>query len=159
MNEDVIFFWGGHLSQWASSNFIYRGIKFNTAEQFMMYHKAKVMGDNETASLILKTPHPRHQKQLGRIVKNFDPILWDRVKQDIVYLGNLLKFTQDKNLKEYILGTGDKLIVEASPEDSIWGIGLSEYDAKKTPRPEWPGKNLLGITLMEVRNDIRKGNF
>lgn len=156
MNEDVVFFWGGYFSQWAPSNFIYRGIKFNTAEQFMMYMKARVMGDDASASLILNARQPAEQKRLGRTVKNFDPILWDKVKQDIVYLGNLLKFTQNPNLKEYILGTGDKLIVEASPEDAIWGIGISEYNAERTPRSEWPGQNLLGIAIMEVRNDIKK---
>lgn len=81
--------------------------------------------------------------------------MWDKVKQGIVYLGTLLKFTQNPNLKEYLLNTGDKLIVEASPENPIWGIGLSEYEASKTPRTEWPGQNLLGIAIMEVRGDLR----
>ena len=155
MNEDVVFFWDGPFSQWYSSNFIYRGIKFCTAEQFMMYHKAMIMGDKETAQLILNSPHPKVQKDLGRAVENFDPILWDKVKQDIVYMGNLLKFTQNKGLNQLLFNTGDKLIVEASPFDNIWGIGLGEATAKKIDRSEWPGQNLLGIAIMEVRKDIQ----
>jgi len=156
MNENVVFFWGGECSQWYASQIVYRGINFNCAEQFMMYHKAILMGDDETAQKILDAPHPRQQKRLGREITNFDQKLWDTYKRHIVYTGNYLKFSQNPNLKEYLFDTGDNLIVEASPEDAIWGIGLSEYEASKIDPSEWPGQNLLGLAIMEVRSDLKK---
>jgi len=155
MNENIVFFWDGPFSQWYRSDFIYRGIKFCTAEQYMMYHKSMIMGDIETAKLILKSPHPKVQKDLGRSVQDFDPVLWDKVKRDVVYMGNWLKFTQNEDLKKILLETGDKLIVEASPYDLIWGIGLSAGEAKNTPQKNWLGQNLLGLAIMEVRNDLK----
>jgi len=155
MNENVVFFWDGPFSQWYQSDFIYRGIKFCTAEQFMMYHKAMFMGDEKTAELVLKSASPKIQKALGRSVENFSPKLWDKVKRDVVYMGNWLKFTQNDDLKKMLLDTGDKLIVEASPYDLIWGIGLSAGEAKNTPQEDWLGQNLLGLAIMEVRTDLK----
>ena len=158
MNEHVIFFWNGPFSQWHKSDFIYRDIKFNTAEQFMMYQKAVIMGDFSTGMDIIKAKNPGEQKELGRKIKPFDADLWDKLKRHVVYTGNLLKFTQNEDLKKILLNTGRKVIAEASPYDAIWGIGMSEDEAKNIPFYEWKGQNLLGVAIMEVRQDLMKLN-
>ena len=98
---------------------------------------------------------PKEAKSLGRKVKNFNEILWTENSCRIVYNGCLLKFSQNPELGQFLLSTGDKLIVEASPYDKIWGIGLSATKAKKIPQNEWPGTNLLGKCLMNVRNSLK----
>ncbi|KAI4837003.1 hypothetical protein E4T44_08315 [Aureobasidium sp. EXF-8845] len=128
--------------------------KFNYAEQYMMYRKAITFNDPDIAAKIAAAKYPNEQKQLGRHVHNFNPKVWDQVKLGIVERGNYLKFTQNENFKQRLLGTGDKLLVEASEDDDIWSIGHKASDAKKVSRDEW-GQNLLGIALMNVRKRIR----
>ena len=95
-------------------------------------------------------------KALGRKVRNFDPQVWDKVKYSIVLNGNYYKFTQNKEMMDFLLSTGDKILVEASPLDTIWGIGLDKDNEKAHNIASWRGKNLLGFALMEVRDEIRK---
>lgn len=154
MVNEYYFFWAGPLSQWAKCSFTIDGKRFNTAEQYMMYKKAVHFGDNEITERIMKTSNPRVQKQLGRQVQNFDPEEWASVARGYVFEGNLAKFTQNPALLNVLLSTGDAIIVEASPYDKIWGIGLNEAVAKRTPAEKWPGTNWLGLELMNVREYI-----
>lgn len=123
-------------------------------EQYMMFRKALAFNDMEIASKIMNTAKPSEQKTLGREVKNFNQEQWDAVKEKIVYEGLHEKFTQDSDLADYLLGTGDEEIVEANPEDNIWGIGLDEENALKTPESEW-GQNLLGKLLTKLRDELK----
>lgn len=165
-NLKFVFFWTHYvtpgcytpavLSQWYESPFTIEGITYRCAEQYMMTQKALLFNDHETYSLIMNTSDQHEMKRLGRLVKGFDSKVWDDNKHNIVLNGNVAKFTQNENLKEYILKTNDKIIVEASPYDNIWGIGIRE-DHKNATKPHlWQGKNLLGFILMEVRDIIQE---
>ncbi len=160
---DFLFFWGHRpssngvitkscLSQWFDAAFILDGKTFFTAEHFMMMKKAEVFGQPALAKEILATKDPRTAKALGRKVANFNEEVWQRERWRIVVEANLLKFGQNKRLGSFLKGTGSSVLVEASPLDEIWGIGLDEKspDAKQPER--WRGLNLLGFALMEVRD-------
>lgn len=151
INQEFTFFWGGPLSQWYGSSFIYDEIYFNCCEQFMMYYKAKLFNDEINAKKILNSTSPKEIKHLGRKVKDFKDSEWDKVKEIIVFNGNSAKFSQSSTLMKYLKNTKG-ILVEASPYDKIWGIGLSKDDAQKIPPEEWPGKNLLGLILTRVRD-------
>ena len=155
MQEQFSFFWRGPFSQWHKAKFVVNGIEYCTAEQFMMAEKARLFNDEEICREILATNNAKKQKSLGRIVKDFVPEVWDKHKFSIVYLGNYAKFTQNEELKAVLLNTGDTTLVEASPYDKIWGIGLSEKDIRASDRQEWKGENLLGKVLDAVRARIR----
>ena len=151
-----IFFWGGPFSQWHKAKFKdEHNREFNCCEQYMMYCKAEVFGDTESMSKVMATSSPREQKGLGRQVKGFDHVTWDKIKYNIVYLGNYFKFSQNEILWNLLDGTGEKPIAEASPWDSIWGIGLQVEDPMILNTSIW-GENLLGKALMEVREELRK---
>ena len=152
--EKFTFFWSGPFSQWHKSKMVIDGINFGTAEQFMMYSKATLFGDKEIAEKILKTSNPKEQKALGRLVKNFDNKIWQEQCREIVYKGNYAKFTQDGILKKQLLATAGTTLVEASPFDKIWGIGLAENDPRAKDRSKWLGTNLLGETLTKLREDL-----
>lgn len=160
MSEKFVFFWNGPFSQWYPSKFKYPGWSgpsesFNCAEQFMMAYKAEFFQDKETREKIMRSDSPREQKKLGRQVKNFDAEKWDEVSRYIVYLGNYFKFIENDSLRDILLQTEGMTLVEASPYDKIWGIGLGEDDPKRLDRNEWQGTNWLGEVLMRVRDDIR----
>jgi len=129
---------------------------YNCCEQYMMHQKALLFGDYASATQIMKCESPRDQKALGRKVSGFDQHIWDERKFDIVVAGNLLKFRQNMTCQRFLIRTADKILVEASPYDRIWGIGLSEEDARLMDPSEWPGQNLLGKALMLVRERIFK---
>lgn len=154
-NNEYTFFWSGPFSQWHPSKFVIDGIQFTHAEQYMMYKKAMLFSDTETADKILKAKHPKEQKALGRQVKNFSSQEWEKNCKKFVYDGNYAKFTQNSDLMKKLMDTGDSLLVEASPYDKIWGIGLNEEDAKITPEEQWPGKNWLGEVLTNLRHDLK----
>lgn len=156
MNDNYHFFWNGEFSQWYPSIFKDdTGKQFVTAEQYMMYHKALTFGDTEIAEAIMKTDNPSLQKGLGRQVKNFNADVWNAVAKDIVYQGNMYKFSQNSVLLDVLMSTGTRTLVEASPYDTVWGIGLSEVDAKITPPEEWRGTNWLGEVLTKLRDDLK----
>ncbi|CAN0071132.1 unnamed protein product, partial [Hapterophycus canaliculatus] len=121
----------------------------------MMATKAKVFDDQATLERIMATSDPRQQKALGRQVKGFDAAVWDKVGYDVVVTGNLAKFRQNPVFREELLATGDKILAEASPYDSEWGIGLHADDANVLVQTRWPGKNKLGEALMDVRSKLR----
>lgn len=154
MNTQYTFFWNGPFSQWYPSRFTVDEITFTHAEQYMMYRKAKMFGDTEIMQQILASSNPKEQKALGRKVKNFDANAWEKEAKNIVYTGNYHKFTDNPVLLRMLMSTKGTTLVEASPYDKIWGIGLSEEDAKKTPSSQWPGKNWLGEVLTTLRNDL-----
>ena len=148
------FFWDGPLSQWYRSSFVVDGVKYYTAEQYMMAMKARHFGDADSEEKIMKTWNADEQKALGRKVKNFVPEVWSQVSKDYVFKGNLAKFSNPR-LKELLLATGDLEIVEASPHDKIWGIGLSAADPRALDKSEWQGTNWLGEVLMRVRKELK----
>lgn len=139
----------GYLSQWYQSDIVENNITFPTAEHYMMYQKAILFKDYRIAKEILKAKHPRDVKSLGRKIKNFDSKVWDENKFQIVKNGNYLKFSQNEKLKKYLLSTNNKVLIEASPYDNIWGIGIDEKDYFSGK--DFFGLNLLGKALMEVR--------
>lgn len=156
----VIGFWKvgsdyGFMSQWAHSNFSHEDHEFDTAEQFMMWSKAMLFNDEKTAEKILKAKTPREQKNLGREVRGFNQGTWDKNKLKIVEEGTYLKFSQNLDLKTKLLNTGSAVLVEASPEDKIWGVGLRPEDQDIKDPKLWKGENLLGIALMKVRELLR----
>lgn len=154
MNDQFVFFYGGPFSQWVPCKFEVSGIKYCTAEQFMMAAKAKIFGDKETYAKIMASSDPREQKALGRQVKNFNATLWANAAEEVVYIGNYAKFS-DPTFKQILLDTGNKEIVEASPYDTIWGIGMGEGDPDRFDKTKWKGTNLLGEVLMKVRRALR----
>ncbi|KAH0290985.1 DUF1768-domain-containing protein, partial [Aureobasidium sp. EXF-3399] len=161
----------GFLCQWYRCRYTDpdSGLEFSSAEQWMMWNKAQLAGDEVSAKAIMSTTSPRRQKQLGRDVSNFDVQAWDRIKLQVVEKGNYLKFTQGKNLvsmkmdnegepvslKGLLLATEERELVEASPFDRVWGIGFDAQQALVTPRQKW-GQSLLGTALMNVRENIRR---
>lgn len=154
MNKDnYVFFWNGEFSQWYIEQICIGGILFNCCEQYMMYRKAMTFGDTDAAYRILATNLPRTQKAIGREVKNFDAAIWAPLARDIVKDANYAKFTQHQYLKDVLLDTDDKILVEASPLDAIWGIGFDEQHAMYNI-DKW-GTNWLGEALMQVRTLIK----
>lgn len=150
-------FWNGFCGQWFKSPFVdENGIKFNTAEQYMMYQKAITFDDNEIANRILEETNPKVQKALGRQVKNFDVDVWNAVSRDVVYKGNYLKFTQNPNLKVLLLNVKEDELVEASPYDKIWGIGMGADDPRCQDKNKWQGSNWLGEVLTKLRNNLKE---
>lgn len=159
------FFWTGYLSQWAKSPFTETvddvTTRYCSAEQYMMAEKARIMGDLATRAQILACTDSREIKALGRRVTPYDDAKWIAVREDVVRRGTRLKFGQNTTLQEKLIFTRGveripTLLVEASPYDAIWGIGLSEARAIKTPVSRWPGLNLLGVILTEVRQELIK---
>lgn len=143
------------LSQWYHAPFKSNEYTFNTTEHYMMARKALLFRDKETFIKIIKAITPAEAKSLGRQVKNFDEAIWDENKFDIVVKGNLLKFSQNKPLQDYLLSINDSILVEASPYDRIWGIGLNENSPHVNDPFRWNGQNLLGFALMEVRDTLK----
>ena len=154
--EKFTFFWHNQspFSQWHPSTFVVEGNTFNTAEQWMMYQKAILFGDVEIAGKVLKTNNPKTQKALGKKVRNFDESTWVAHRERIVYEGNYHKFTQNEALKTALFATKGTTLVEASPLDKIWGIGLADDDARAYHRSTWRGLNLLGEVLTRLREAL-----
>jgi ribA/ribD-fused uncharacterized protein len=141
----------GVLSQWWPSRFVMDGLAYASAEHWMMAAKARLFGDEHTAQAILAAPTPAEAKQLGRLVRGFDEARWAEARFRLVVAGNAAKFEQDPDLRAYLLETGQRVLVEASPVDPVWGIGLNRTDERATDPSRWPGLNLLGFALMETR--------
>lgn len=162
----IIYFYGHYphpgritetcLSQWFNCKFVVDGQEYHTAEQYMMMQKARLFGDDEIFNAIFFANSPREYKALGRKIKNFDDKVWNEHKYDIVVSGNKAKFSQNIDLKNFLLSTGDAILVEASPYDKIWGIGLDKETAKAGIIDDWKGQNLLGCALMDVRDFLKE---
>ncbi|WP_424533197.1 NADAR family protein [Sphaerisporangium viridialbum] len=161
-----LLFWGHHpprdggvgagcLSQWWEIAFTDDGHVFRSAEHYMMAHKAWLFGDGGTAASILAAGHPGEAKKLGREVRGFDEAVWDEHRYQIVVRGNIAKFGQHAELGDFLLGTGARVLVEASPVDRVWGIGLAADDERAASPAAWQGLNLLGFALMDARDALR----
>lgn len=160
------FFWGhkprsdGRLSdsafsQWWPCDFSVDGVRYSTAEQYMMAEKARLFGDGDALLAILDSSNPQTCKSLGRSVRNFDEGEWERHRYGIVVAGNMAKFGQDAALRDHLLSTGNDVLVEASPYDRVWGIGLARDDERAQHPRTWRGLNLLGFALCRVRRLLR----
>lgn len=149
----------GYLSNWYLSEFIIDDITFSSMEQYMMYEKAILFHDQETAEKILQTDNVAEIKALGRTVQNFDDTVWGQSREEIVYKGVFEKFRQNPELRKRLERTGEKVIAECAVKDRIWGIGLSMKDEDRFCVDRWKGQNLLGKILMDVRKDIKQGNY
>jgi len=164
-NPKFIFFWGHHsnkseirkqcLSQWYPANFNFDNITYNSAEQFMMAQKAVLFDDKKIFERIIKENQMRVIKELGRKVKNFSEDIWKKNRFEITVNGNMAKFKQNTELKNYLISTKNKILVEASPYDKIWGIGMAENDKEIQNIYRWRGLNLLGFALMKVRKILK----
>merc|ERR1712183_177813 len=164
------FFWkvdkaNGFLSNWYPSNFTINDKKYSNAEQYMMEGKALVhaVGEYEEinkniATKIMKEPKPAKMKNLGRKVQGFDEKSWNEKGYKIVLEGCYQKFNQNPELKSKLISTGDSTLVEASPVDKKWGIGLAESDSDAKCPSKWKGENLLGKVLMEVRGQLKNNS-
>jgi len=159
VKNNMILFWGGTYSQWCPSKFTIDGVEYNCCEQYMMAKKALLFEDNESYKMIMYADNPRDQKAFGRRVKGFDKDKWESVCRQIVYDANYAKFTQNPVMKEELMATGDMEIVEASPTDKIWGIGLHETDPRAWDKATWQGTNWLGEAIMQVRKKLREEDF
>lgn len=165
-NNKYLFFWGHQpnkdrsisktcFSQWWLSSFEVDNVTYKTAEHWMMAKKAELFNDKVIFEKIILANSPAEAKKLGREVKNYDDAVWLEKRYEIVRQGNFYKFTQNKDLKEFLFNTKERILVEASPVDPIWGIGMAT-DHKDVNNPEkWKGLNLLGFALMEVRDELR----
>jgi ribA/ribD-fused uncharacterized protein len=145
------------FSQWYRCSFRVGDLSFMCAEQFMMHGKARLFDDADIAAKILAADHPRDHKALGRKVKNFDDGAWKRAREKIVMDGNRAKFTQNPELRDVLLATKGTTLVEASPYDKIWGIGLSATDPRAQDSTQWKGQNLLGKILTALRDELAAG--
>jgi ribA/ribD-fused uncharacterized protein len=161
-----LFFWGHRPSDdgsitascfsqwWEGSPFVVDGVTYLTAEHYMMAEKARLFGDRDTAAQILQVSHPKQAKDLGRAAKGFDAQLWEEKRLEIVTQGNFHKFSQHPELQGFLVGTGNRILVEASPVDAIWGIGRDRHAQDAANPAKWPGLNLLGFALMTVRSQL-----
>ena len=144
----------GYLSNWYLSPFISNGHQFSSTEQYIMYNKAMIFSDTSSAYEIMKTDDVAQIQTIGRGVKNYDDKVWDGTRQIIAYRGILQKFTQNRQLADMLLSTGNDILAECAVHDRTWGIGLSMTDKNRSNMDFWMGRNLLGFTLMQVRNEI-----
>lgn len=155
ITDTHVYFWGDPtLSNWGPAPFTYKTRKFANSEQAFMWEKALCFGDNETAELILKATNPRTAKELGRLVKNYDEKIWETKRFDAMYQVCLAKFIQNPERLETLLSTGDRTLVEASPYDTVWGVGLHWTGDEILNEKNWRGQNLLGKVLMKVRSEL-----
>lgn len=159
------FFWGHRaekdgkigkscLSPWWPASFTVDGVTYPSAEHFMMAEKARLFGDSATQERIIAAESPSKAKQLSREVKGFDQKTWNKAKFEVVVCGNLHKFSQDKQLRTFLLATAPRVLVGTTSVDSLWGIGLAPTDVRTRNPEEWKGQNLLGFALMEARQRL-----
>ncbi|MET4658502.1 ribA/ribD-fused uncharacterized protein [Streptomyces sp. PvP037] len=145
------------LSQWWPSPFTVDGVEYATAEHWMMAAKARLFADPEGERRVLAAEHPAQAKKAGRLVRGFDEAIWGRERFGVVVEGSVHKFAAHDDLRAFLLGTGDRVLVEASPVDRVWGIGLAAHDEGAADPERWRGPNLLGFALMEARARLRAG--
>ncbi|MBE7382379.1 MAG: NADAR family protein [Leptolyngbya sp. SIO1E4] len=157
-----IYFWshkgtgvGSHcLSQWYPSKFHVNNSLFYTAEHYMMYRKAILFSDKNAAAQIIEAKDPGKAKHLGREIRNFDEEIWAANRFEIVVEGNVHKFRSNPELHSFLINTKLRVLVEASPRDRIWGIGMDKVSAQSQSPFKWKGLNLLGFALMEARSRL-----
>lgn len=143
------------FSQWWTSPFELEGQLYPTAEHWMMAAKARLFDDPETLAKILLAPSPAAAKKLGRQVRGFDDAVWKKERFELVTRGNVAKFSSTPELRDHLLRTGETILVEASPRDTIWGIGSSAQSPAARDPLKWRGTNLLGFALVQARALLR----
>jgi ribA/ribD-fused uncharacterized protein len=144
----------GCLSQWWPAPFTVDGVRYATAEHWMMAGKARLFDDEESLAAIMANPEPGAAKATGRQVRGFDDGRWHEVSYQVVLAGNQAKFGQHPELADYLRRTGRRILVEASPSDWIWGVGLARTEPDVYHPTRWRGRNLLGFVLMDVRDQL-----
>lgn len=144
----------GCLSQWWASPFVVDGVSYATAEHWMMAGKARLFGDTAAERRALEAPNPALAKKAGRLVRDFDDSVWERERFAVVVEGSVHKFAAHPDLRAFLLGTGERVLVEASPMDRVWGIGLAADDERASDPERWRGPNLLGFALMAARERL-----
>ncbi|MFJ5271979.1 NADAR family protein [Streptomyces sp. NPDC088358] len=142
------------LSQWWPSPFVVDGVSYATAEHWMMAGKARLFGDAAAERRALEAPNPALAKKAGRLVRDFDDSVWERERFAVVVEGSVHKFAAHPDLRAFLLGTGERVLVEASPVDRVWGIGLAADDERASDPERWRGPNLLGFALMAARERL-----
>lgn len=153
--DNYVFFYGSIYSQWAPTPFREGDLVFNCAEQYMMYWKALAFGDLQAADEIMASEDPSDQKSIGRRIKGFNDERWNLIKYQVVYQGNLLKFSQNPELLLILTNAHkDKMFVEASPTDRIWGIGIGLGNPDMYDESKWDGENLLGKAIKDVQQHL-----
>lgn len=162
---DFVLFWGhtpkdpqkvdkSCLSQWFVASFVVDGITYKTAEHFMMAEKARLFRDEAALAAIIACATPSEAKKLGRTVKNYDDKAWGRARSLSVVRGNVAKFDQNRAMGELLKSTGDSILVECSPRDRIWGIGMGASNPDARVPSKWRGQNLLGFALVAAREEL-----
>ncbi|MFH8488965.1 NADAR family protein [Streptomyces longisporoflavus] len=144
------------LSQWWPSPFTVDGVEYGTAEHWMMAAKARLFSDAAAEATVLAARTPAEAKKAGRLVRGFDEAAWERERFGIVVEGSVHKFASSDALRSFLVGTGSRVLVEASPMDRVWGIGLAADDERAGVPEKWRGPNLLGFALMEARERLRQ---
>jgi ribA/ribD-fused uncharacterized protein len=167
IKNDMLFFWGHQpskdgkitktcFSQWWLESFTVESTEYKSAEHYMMAKKAALFNDHKMMEQIINCTTPAEAKKMGREISNYDDSIWLQHRYKIVKDGNYYKFSSNEKLKSFLLSTENKIIVEASPVDAIWGIGMAN-DHKDCINPNlWKGLNLLGFALMEVRDELKE---
>ena len=162
-----LFFWGhtppadgsisrSCLSQWWMQGFEINGQSYSCAEQYMMAEKARLFHDEEMLLQILRAASPKEMKAYGRAVRNFDSDIWEAHRVSIVKDASMAKFSQNPDLLGFLSGTAGRILVEASPRDRIWGIGMGKNNPDAENPLKWRGRNLLGFALTETRDALLK---
>lgn len=146
----------GYLSNWYPSRFSFGETEYSSMEQYMMHRKALCFNDAEIAAKILLTDDVEQIKALGRLVHDYNDSVWGGIRQIVIYEGLKAKFSQNANLKSLLISTGDAMLAECAVSDKIWGIGLSMHDPDRLSISKWKGQNLLGYTLMMVREEMKR---
>lgn len=151
-----LYFYGSTFSNWAPAYFFdpIAQAEFANAEQGFMFHKARFFNDEAVATKILVTTSPRDVKALGREIRGYNDVAWSCVRYGYMVWVNYLKFVANTTIRNDLVATGNLTLVEASPYDTIWGIGLGEQDPLIYDEKTWKGQNLLGKALMDVRQMI-----
>ena len=158
ITDTHVYFWRGLFSNWHPIKFFdpNAGLTFNNTEQGFMWYKARLFGNNDIAELISKEVDPQKCKKFGREIRNYNEEKWKLVREESMFYVNKLKYEQNNEAARQLVGTKDKILVEASPYDEIWGVKLREEDPLILDEKNWLGLNLLGITLMKVRDYLEK---
>lgn len=140
------------FSNFHACQFQVHGVTFTSSEQLFMYCKARYFNDIDIANKILNVDTPKTVKALGRKVVGFNGTQWDKIKYDLMCIACYHKFSQNDKLKKSLMETKDTALVEASPTDCIWGIGMDVKHPDIENPQKWRGQNLLGKALDHVRN-------
>ena len=155
IRDGYLLFWDGWPSNWEPCQFTLMGTTYNCVEQFMMAAKARTFGDSAALEKIMASANPRDQKQYGRAIENYDDKQWCDIRYEVVVDGTVEKYRQNPSLREKLMATEDLIFVEASPYDTVWGIGMRSSDPYATIPSKWRGTNLLGLAITEARAFLR----